>query len=264
MPYCCQIKYGILTIKKGECKMVEMPEMQKVKEETLRFMRGKYVLDEVLGKYYEIDCLRFRQGKKTIVSINLHEDHYDFQIIFGKAEREKFEGQRDEFPQSIIHLYDESRILHDGMWLLIRVDNMEMLEAVKKMILIKKKPNRKPFPKENAVYGKCGHRCDLCIHFSGSTISEELRKELEERLTRVYDGTDWSMRCSGCGTSGCHTQLCDQLKCAKEKGCDTCVSCKQYPCSSATVGYAELGAKSILADDVTWAILPYVSFQYEN
>jgi hypothetical protein len=91
------------------------------------------------------------------VSINLHEDHYDFQIIFGKAEREKFEAIKDEFPRNIVDLYNESRILHDGMWILIRVDNMETLEAVKKMILIKKKQNRKPFPKENAVYGKCGH-----------------------------------------------------------------------------------------------------------
>lgn len=244
--------------------MTEKTELHKVKEEAMRFMRGKYVLDEVLGKYYELNCLRFRQGKKTIVSINIHKDHYDFQIIFGKAEREKFEAIKDEFPCNIVDLYNESRILHDGMWLLIRVDNMETLEAVKKMILIKKKPNRKPFPKENAVYGKCGHRCDLCIHFSGGTIIEDFRKELEERLTRVYDGADWSMRCSGCGTSGCHTQLCDQIKCAKEKSCDTCVSCKQYPCSKATAGYAELGLKSFLADDITWAILPYVPYQYGN
>ncbi len=244
--------------------MEKRTELQKIKEEVMRFMRGKYVLDEVLGKYYDIDCLRFRQGKKTIVSIHLHKDYYDFQIIFGKAEREKFEAIKDEFPRNIVDLYHESNILNDGMWLLIRVDNMETLEAVKKMILIKKKPNRKPFPKKNALYGNCGHRCDLCIHYSASTFSNEFRKELEERLTRVYDGSDWSMRCSGCGTSECHTQLCDQMKCAKEKNYDTCVSCNQYPCSNATVGYAELGVKSILADDVTWAILPYVSYQYGN
>lgn len=244
--------------------MNEKTEFQKIQEETIRFIRGKYLLDEVLGKYYEIDCLRFRQGKKTIVSINLHKDHYDFQIIYGKAEREKFEAIKDEFPRSIVDLYDESDALHDGLWMLICVDTMEKLEAVKKMILIKKKPNRKPFPKENTVYGKCGHRCDLCVHFSGGTFSDEFRKELEERLARVYNVTDWSMRCSGCGTSGCHTELCDQMKCANEKGYETCVSCKQYPCSNATVGYAELGAKSILADDVTWAILPFVPYQYGN
>lgn len=244
--------------------MCEKNELQKVKEETMCFMRGKYVLDEVLGKYYDKDCLRFRQGKKTIVSIIFYEDYYGFQVIFGNAEREKFEARRDEFPPFIVDLYDEAHTYHDGKWMLIRVDTLETLEAVKKMILLKKKPNRKPFPKENAVYGKCGHRCDLCIHFTGGTIREEFRKELEERLTRVYDHTDWSMRCSGCGTSGCHTQLCDQLKCALEKGCATCTSCRQYPCSQATAGYAELGDKSVLADDVTWAILPYVPYQYGN
>ena len=166
--------------------MTNRTELQKVKEEVMRFMRGNYVLDEVLGKYYEINCLRFRQGKKTIVSINIHEDYYDFQIIFGKAEREKFEVIKDEFPRNIVDLYNESKILHDGMWLLIRVDNIETLEAVKKMIIIKKKPNRKPFLKENAVYGKCGHRCDLCIHFSGGTITEDFRKEIEDQVREFY------------------------------------------------------------------------------
>ena len=236
----------------------------KVGEETKRFMRGEYVLDEVLGKYYDIDCLKFRQGKKTILSISIHEDHYDFQVIFGKAEREKFEALKDEFPPFIVDLYDKAHTYHDGKWMLIRVDTMETLEAVKKMILLKKKPNRKPFPKESAVSNKCGHRCDLCIHYSGGTIGGEFRKELEKRLTRVYNNSDWSMRCSGCGTLGCHTKLCDQLKCAIEKGCDTCVSCKHYPCSKATTGYAELGEKNILGDDVTWAILPFVPYQYGN
>jgi hypothetical protein len=238
--------------------------IQKVKEEIVQFMRGKYVLDEVLGKYYDKACLRFRQGKKTILSIILNEDHFDFQIIFGKAERERFEAQRDEFPQVILDSYDNAHTYPDGKWMLIPVDNTEVFEAVKKMILIKKKPNRKPFPKENALIGKCGHRCDLCIHYSGGTISDEFRKELEERLTRVYDITDWSMRCSGCGTPECHAQSCEKHQCADENGVTACVSCKKYPCSDATAGYAELGARSILGQDVTWAILPYVPNQYGN
>jgi hypothetical protein len=32
-----------------------MTELEKVSEETMRFMRGKYKLDEVPGKYYDID-----------------------------------------------------------------------------------------------------------------------------------------------------------------------------------------------------------------
>ena len=63
-----------------------MIEFEKVGLEICKFMRDKYKLDEVAGMYYDIPCLKFRQGKKTIVSINMHEDHYDFQIILGKAE----------------------------------------------------------------------------------------------------------------------------------------------------------------------------------
>ena len=82
-----------------------MTELEKISVETMRFMRGKYKLDEVPGKYYDIDCLKFRQGKRTILSINIHEDHYDFQIIYGKAEREKFEARLGEFPKTILDLY---------------------------------------------------------------------------------------------------------------------------------------------------------------
>lgn len=244
-----------------------MTEHDKVRMEIVKFMRGRYRLDEVAGMYYNIPCVKFRQGKKTIVSINLHDDHYDFQIVLGKAEREKFESIKHEFPPEIQGLYDRERTLHDGKWLLIRVDNLKALEAVKKLILIKKKPNRKPFSKENAVYGKCGHRCDLCVHYSG--ITEEFRQMLIPHLNAVYGVSDWSMRCTGCDTPGCHcrrdgNKLCEPLKCLNEKRLNTCFGCADYPCRQATVGYSQLEHKNISADDVTRAILPYVPYQYEQ
>ncbi|MCH5270845.1 MAG: DUF3788 family protein [Lachnospiraceae bacterium] len=243
-----------------------MTELEKVSHETMKFMRGKYRLDEVPGKYYDIDCLKFRQGKKTILSINIHENHYDFQIIFGKAECAKFEAQRDEFPKEIQDLYDKERTLHDGKWMLIRVDNMAMLEVVKKLIMIKKKPNRKPFPKENAVHSGCGHRCDLCIHYEG--MNDELRSEIEPRLTRVWGQEDWNMRCDGCLSDNCHCKdnPCDQKRCAAEKKIKNCRDCAEYPCINATVGdnTSMIHTNAYLADDITWAILPYVPMQYEN
>lgn len=224
-------------------------------------------MDEVAGMYYNIPCVRFRQGKKTIVSINLHEDYYDFQIVLGRVEREKFEVVKHEFPLEIQELYDREPTRHDGKWLLIRVADLKTLEAVKKLILIKKKPNRKLFSKENALYGKCGHRCDLCVHYTG--ISEEFRQMLIPHLNAVYGVSFWDMRCTGCDTVNCHCyqdggQLCEPLKCIQEKQLDTCFSCASYPCKQATVGYRQLEHKSITADDVTWAILPYVPNQYEQ
>lgn len=245
-----------------------MTEFEKVSFEFVKFMRGKYRLDEVAGMYYEIPCIRFRQGKKTIVSVNIHEDYYDIQIVLGKTEREKFDAIRDELPTAIQELYDSERTLHDGKWMLIRVDNLEMLEAVKKLILIKKNPNRKKVSKENIVLGKCGHRCDMCVHYIN--INEEFRNFLIPHLDAVYGiGSDWSMRCTGCDTQGCHccgegSELCEPLKCLHKKQLASCHQCEVYPCEQATVGYRLLEHRSISADDVTWAILPYVPHQYEQ
>lgn len=244
-----------------------MTEFQEITLEIVKFMRGQYRLDEVAGRYYNIPCVRFRQGKKTIVSINLHKDYYDFQIVLGKAEREKFEAVRHEFPAEIQDIYEKERTLHDGKWLYIRVDNLYMWEAVKRLILMKKNPNRKPFSKEKAVVGKCGHRCDLCVHYIG--ISKEFRESMIPHLNVVYGDLDWSMRCTGCGTDGCYCQgenseLCEPVKCFGQKQLNSCFECKEYPCEQATVGYKELEHKSISAEDVTWAILPYVPWQYEE
>lgn len=241
-----------------------MTEFEILSTEIARFIRYNYKLDEVAGKYYETDCLRFRQGKKTIFSINLHTDYYEFQIILGKAEREKFEAQRAEFPKAIQDLYDKERTLHDGKWLLLRVDDMDSFEVVKKLILIKKKPNRKPLSKEGAILGKCGHRCDMCIHYK--KLNDELREEYEARLTHVYGVTDWSLRCGGCGEPDCYCEdgACEALKCAYEKELSKCLDCKEYPCAKATVGYQEIEARSTSADDVTWAIIPYMPYQKNN
>jgi hypothetical protein len=254
--------------------------LQKISEEIMRFMRGKYKLDEIPGKYYDIDCLKFRQGKKTILSINIHEDHYDFQIIYGKAERKIFEDRINEFPKNIQELYNNSRVLSDGLWMLIRVDNLKTLEAVKQMILIKKKPNRKPFPKKNAIYADCGHRCDLCVHYTGAEFSDEFRIEIGNRIENVYDlkGKDYKpidsiqelyrrrTPCDGCYKGGVSGKFdCYQRNCAKENGTDKCINCTKYPCDKACVGLPpKIHTRTIYAEDVTWGILPFVYKQYGN
>ena len=76
------------------------------------------------------------------------------------------------------------------------------------------------------------------------------------------------MRCTGCATSGCYCygngyDVCEPLKCLKEERLNSCFDCCKYPCENATVGYRQLEHRNISADDVTWAILPYVPRQYE-
>jgi hypothetical protein len=245
--------------------MSDKTELQKVSAETMRFMRGKYKLDEVPGKYYDIDCLKFRQGKLAILSINIHEDHYDFQIIYGKAEREKFEARLGEFPQAMQYLYNNSRALPDGLWMLIRVDNLETLEAVKQMIMIKKNPNRKPFSKMYIRMSNCGHRCDLCVHYKGKTsFSAEEIEYARECVSSVYAVpiSDLPMNCDGCHFPDCTVESAD---CRKRKGADKCWACENYSTCLKTAGWPpEIHTRTITADQVTYAILPYVKGQYGN
>jgi hypothetical protein len=235
-----------------------MTELNHIVQETVKFMRGEYLLDEIGNGKNEV---KFRHGKKTILTVYIQEDRLDFLIVFGQKEREEYAKISDTFSDNVRNIYDSTKTFHDGKWMMFHITDLKILDEMKKLIYIKKKPNRKPLPKENAIYSKCGHRCDLCIHYSYSGISDEFRKELEERLSRIYSGADWSLRCPSCNKQ---EGLCNAKKCAKVKEVDICTKCSEYPCKTVPVGYKQLESKTIYKDDVTWGILPYVENQYGN
>lgn len=139
-----------------------MTVLEQISHETMVFMRGKYCLDEI-GDGRGI--LKFMQGRKSIVTIYIHEDKFTFLIIFGKRECACFEMQQGEFSKEIQEHYDNAKAYHDRKWLYIDVNTLEQLEEIKKLILIKKKPNQKLFPKRNTVYSKCGQRGDQSVHY---------------------------------------------------------------------------------------------------
>lgn len=240
-----------------------MSILEQISHETMVFMRGKYRLDEIGdGK----DELKFKQGAKTILTIYIHEDRYTFLIIFGKKEREIFDTRRGEFSQYILDYYNNAKIYHDGKWMFIDVATMEQLEEVKKLILIKKKPNRRPFSKENALYSKCGQRCDLCVHYAA--LSEEVRAVMVPQLIKMWGITDWSMRCEGCYSENCYCKNnpCNAKSCAPKKGLAECKNCVEFPCVKATsADYRSMIHTEVhYADEITWGILPYVPMQYEE
>lgn len=245
--------------------MTQNTALQDVRKEIVRFMRGQYALDEVAAHYAGIHRLRFRHGNRTILSIHFMDDRYDIQLIFGKRERAIFESRRSEFSEAVRAVYDNTETFHDGKWMLFPVADVAAFQDIEPLIHIKKRPNRKMLPTDGAVYGKCGHRCDLCVHYTG--ITESFREKLIPHLNAVYGTSDWGMRCTGCDTPDCHcrggdNELCDPLKCLQDKTVATCMACADYPCHQSTVGYDQLEPRNLSADDVTWAILPYVPRQY--
>lgn len=231
----------------------------------MKFMRGHYRLDEIGDGKEE---LKFKQGKKTILTIYIREDSFTFLVIFGKKERSCFDARRTEFSQFVCEHYDRAKTYHDGKWMYMDVTTPEQLEDIKKLILIKKKPNRKPFPKEGAVYAQCGQRCDLCVHYTG--ITEEQRSSMLPNLIKMWGTEDWSMRCPGCYSPDCychgHGALCPAKSCAGRKGLEACRDCSVYPCIDATAAdyRSMIHTETHYADEITWGILPYVPWQYET
>lgn len=122
-----------------------MTVLEQISHDTMVFMRGKYCLDEIGNGS---DVLKFIQGQRTIVTIYIHEDRFTFLIIFGKKECECFALQRSGFSQYVQECYDKAKIYRDKKKMFVDVNTLDQLEEVEKLILIKKKPNRKLFSNE--------------------------------------------------------------------------------------------------------------------
>lgn len=109
------------------------------------FIEEKYNVDAIWdngGKagLYE---LKYRKSGRTLCALYLRELGLHILIIYGKAEREKFESSKKEFSQCIIDIYDNTKQYHDGKWLFIDLINDEFIGDIKRLLLIKKKPNKK-------------------------------------------------------------------------------------------------------------------------
>ncbi len=87
--------------------------------------------------------LKYRRGGNSLCALYPRERGLKILVIFGKVEREKFENSRQEFTQYIRDFYDNTHQYHDGKWLYLDYNRDLLVDDIKKLILIKKKPNRK-------------------------------------------------------------------------------------------------------------------------
>jgi len=108
----------------------------------------------LVERYYDMDTqwnsggkagtyeYKYRRGGKTLCALYAKEAGLGFLIIFGKAERARFEADRAHFTAKIQEMYDTARTYHDGKWLMIEPEDISVLEDIKRLLLIKRKPNR--------------------------------------------------------------------------------------------------------------------------
>lgn len=104
-----------------------------------------YDMDKLWNKGFgnwEIEY-KYRRGGKTLCTFYAKRDVANILIVYGKAEREKFEEIKDTVSKSIQNIYDAAEPLHDGKWLWIPLDENMVIKDVVTMLKIKRKPNRK-------------------------------------------------------------------------------------------------------------------------
>ncbi len=109
------------------------------------YITSNYELDkEILyygNKYGWL--VRYRRSKQTIVSLFPEKLSFSFLIVYGKKEIDRFLTRQSEFQAPIIEVFENTEKLHDGKWLWIQVVDSSLLEDLKKLITIKRRPKKR-------------------------------------------------------------------------------------------------------------------------
>ncbi len=83
--------------------------------------------------------LRYKKSKSFCTLIP-EKNRFALLIVFGAEERAKTEAIRDGLSKHTQKEYDGAATYHDGKWVLLAIDNDKVLEDVRKLLAIKRKP----------------------------------------------------------------------------------------------------------------------------
>lgn len=109
----------------------------------MSFIDNSYELDKKIlfgGKKYGW-AVQWKRNKKTIVTAFPERESFTVLLILGKSELAKTGEKTGELSRSIINMIDKTRQYHDGKWVWIRCRNKTILNDIKALIKIKRKPD---------------------------------------------------------------------------------------------------------------------------
>lgn len=92
------------------------------------------------GKAWDYEY-KYRRGGKTLCALYAREGCIGFMVIFGKAERDKFENVKMEFSEEVRKIYDEANTYHDGKWMMFLPKDAAMFVDFMSLLEIKRRGN---------------------------------------------------------------------------------------------------------------------------
>ena len=104
----------------------------------------KYDMDrswEQGGKAWKYEY-KYRRGGKTLCALYARANCVGFMVILGKAERLKFETDRESYSKEVQKIYEEAQTYHDGKWIMFEPVDTTLFHDFIRLLRIKRKPNR--------------------------------------------------------------------------------------------------------------------------
>lgn len=108
-----------------------------------KYLATQYEHEPVLsiGKKEYDWTIRYRKSGKTLVTLLPEKDNFCILVVLGKKEVAKAKDIRlNSFVKKI---FNSAKQYHDGRWLWIRPRNKGDLQAVKTLLVMKRKPHKK-------------------------------------------------------------------------------------------------------------------------
>jgi len=108
-----------------------------------RFLKENYDImpEMIFDKKHGWD-VRYRKSGKTLVTLTPEKGAVRILLVLGREESEKALSMRDELSPKMYKLIEETKQLHDGRWLWIRLFQAKEAEDVEKLLAVKRKPKK--------------------------------------------------------------------------------------------------------------------------
>jgi hypothetical protein len=130
---------------RAELRAMMGPEADAAWQQMTDYLAQRYEMDVLWdrgGRAGPYEC-KYRRGGRTLCALYPGEGRFGFMVVLGQKEREGFEAGRPGFSQAMQALYDGATTYHDGKWLMVDVADGQLLDDMKALLRLKRRPNKK-------------------------------------------------------------------------------------------------------------------------
>jgi len=112
-------------------------------KELRTFLRDSYDMtpEMIFDKKQGWD-VRYRKSGETLVTLTPEKGYVRILLILGREESAKALSMQNELSSKMYKLIEDTKQLHDGRWLWIRLYSARDAEDVKKLLPLKRKPKK--------------------------------------------------------------------------------------------------------------------------